>query len=137
MQNQIPHVDNIHDKQQIIRYVINGIIATAVHFCVLTFNLHVLNILSAGLSNLLAAIAGITTSFLGSRYYVFEKTDGSFFHQLGKFIFLYASIACLHGLILFLWTDNWHFDYKLGFLIATGMQVLFSYWGNKFLVFNK
>jgi putative flippase GtrA len=137
MQNQIPLIENANQKQQIIRYVINGIVATIVHFGVLTFNLQVLNIPSAGLANLFAAGAGITTSFLGSRYYVFEKTDGSFFHQLGKFIVLYVSIACLHGLILFLWTDDWHFDYRLGFLIATGMQVIFSYWGNKFLVFNK
>jgi len=136
MQSSIPHIDNTHSKQQITRYAINGAVATAVHFSVLTFNLQVLSFPSAGLANLLAAVAGISTSFLGSRYYVFDKTDGSFFHQLGKFILLYAMIACLHGLILFVWTDRWHFDYKLGFLIATATQVSLSYLGNKKLVFN-
>lgn len=137
MQSQILHVDNTGHKRQLIRYVINGIVATAVHFSVLTFNLKVLGMQSAGMANLLAAVVGIGTSFLGSRYYVFRKTDGSIIHQASKFILLYVMIACLHGLILYGWTDNWHFDYRLGFLIATGVQVLLSYWGNKVLVFNK
>lgn len=137
MQSQILPTDRAAHKQQLIRYIINGIVATAVHFAVLTFNLKVLGMPSAGVANLLAAVVGICTSFVGSRYYVFRKTDGSIIHQVSKFILLYASIACLHGLILFGWTDNWHLDYRLGFLIATMVQVLLSYWGNKVLVFNK
>jgi putative flippase GtrA len=137
MQSQILQGDNTGHKQQIIRYVINGVVATAVHFAVLTFNLKVLGIQSAGVANLLAAVVGISTSFLGSRYFVFRKTNGSILHQASKFVVLYAMIACLHGLILYGWSDNLHLDYRWGFLIATVMQVLFSYWGNKILVFNK
>jgi putative flippase GtrA len=137
MQNQILHTDNIGHKQQIIRYVINGLVATAVHFSILTFNLKVLGIQSAGVANLLAAVGGISMSFLGSRYFVFRKTDGSLAHQASKFILLYALIASLHGLILYGWTDRWQLDYRLGFLIATTVQISLSYWGNKVLVFNK
>lgn len=136
MQIHTPRIDHDSQKQLLIRYVINGIVATAVHFSVLTFNLSVLGLQSAGVANLLAAIVGISTSFLGSRYYVFAITEGSFAHQLSKFILLYATIACLHGLILFAWTDSWHFDYRMGFLIATAVQVSLSYFGNKILVFN-
>jgi putative flippase GtrA len=137
MQSQNLHIDSTGPRQQLIRYVINGIVATAVHFSVLTFNLKVLGMHSAGIANMLAAVVGIGTSFLGSRYFVFKKTDGSIIHQASKFVLLYALIACLHGLILYGWTDSWHFDYRLGFLIATVVQVLLSYWGNKVLVFNK
>ena len=39
---------------EIVRYVLNGLVATAVHFAVLAFNLHVLVFPSAGLANLVA-----------------------------------------------------------------------------------
>lgn len=137
MRSDASFIDPPPKKQQLIRYIINGLVATAVHFSVLTFNLDVLGFQSAGVANLFAAIAGIGTSFLGGRYYVFENKDGSFAHQLGKFVLLYATIACLHGLILLVWTDSMHLDYRAGFLLATAVQVSLSYFGNKLLVFNR
>ena len=44
---------------QFFRYVVNGLLATAIHFSVLTFNLNVLGIGSAGVANGIAAIFGI------------------------------------------------------------------------------
>jgi len=118
------------------RYVVNGLVATAVHYSVLVFNLNVLSVPSAGMANFIAAIFGITVSFLGSRYFVFQKTDGSILNQMLKFGSLYFAIAILHGLVLFVWTDLMGFDYREGFLIATALQVSLSYFGNKKLVFN-
>ena len=103
-------------QAQAARYVVNGIVATAVHYAVLQFNLSVLRIPSAGLANLFAAVVGIATSFLGS--------------------LLYACIAVLHGTVLWLWTDLNHFDFHIGFLLATAVQVALSFWGNKALVFR-
>lgn len=126
-------------KQQaaeVSRYVINGLVATAVHYGVLTVNLELLQFKSAGLANFVAATFGIATSFLGSRYYVFNRTTESILQQALKFSGLYGAIAALHGLLLFAWTD-WHgLDYRFGFLFATGIQVSLSYIGNKFLVFK-
>lgn len=122
--------------QEIVRYSINGLVATAVHYGVLTFNLQVIEIPSAGLSNLVAAIFGISASFLGSRHFVFAATGEPIFKQAIKFSGLYGAIALLHGLVLLLWTDWYGLDYRLGFLIATAIQVLLSYLGNKFLVFR-
>jgi len=121
---------------ELVRYVINGVIATAVHYGVLSFNLDVLNFPSAGLANLAAAVFGISTSFLGSRYFVFPKTGEAITTQAIKFSGLYGAIAVLHGLVLLVWTDWLGLDYRLGFLIATGFQVSLSYIGNKFLVFK-
>ena len=122
--------------QQSVRYLINGLVATAAHFVVLTFNLEVLGWGSAGIANLVAAVFGITVSFLGSRYFVFQGSREPLFKQVYRFIFLYAAIALLHGALMYVWTDHYRLNYIAGFVVATGMQVLCSYWGNKRMVFK-
>lgn len=124
------------NTREIIRYGINGLAATALHYGALTFNLKVIGMTSAGLANLIAAVFGISASFFGNRYFVFPATGESIVRQAVKFSGLYGAIAILHGLVLLLWADWCGFDYSLGFLIATGMQVSLSYFGNKFLVFK-
>ncbi len=116
--------------------MINGIVATTVHYGVLSFNLNILGVASAGAANLVAAIFGILVSFLGNRYFVFNKTEDGLLKQALKFSSLYGAIAILHGIILFVWSDWMRFDYRVGFLIATAFQVSLSYWGNKKMVFS-
>ena len=122
--------------QQSVRFLINGLVATVVHFAVLTFNLKVLDWGSAGIANLVAAVFGITASFLGSRYFVFQGSREPWFKQVYRFIFLYTAIALLHGGLMYLWADHYNLNYVAGFIVATGMQVLCSYWGNKRMVFK-
>lgn len=119
-----------------LRYAINGLVATAVHYGALTVNLSLLGFKSAGLANFVAAIFGIATSFLGSRYYVFNQTTESIQQQALKFSGLYGAIAALHGLFLLVWADWYDLDYRVGFIFATIIQVSLSYLGNKFLVFK-
>lgn len=126
---------NIQTKE-LVRYGINGCLATLIHYAVLTINLNIFLMSSAGMANLIASIFGITFSFIGNRYFVFNETDGSLLKQVLRFSSLYGAIAILHGLVLFLWTDWFRFDYRIGFLIATAMQVSLSYVGNKKMVFN-
>lgn len=123
--------------EQVVRFGINGLVAAAVHFALLYFNLHVVGLRSAGLANLLAAVGGVTTSFFGSRYFVFRAPEQALMTQAARFGALYAAIALLHGAILLLWTDVGHHDYRVGFLLATGLQAVLSYTGNRFLVFRK
>lgn len=122
---------------EFVRYLINGVAAATVHFAFLYWILNGLGLQSAGVSNLMASIGGISASFLGSRFFVFRATHQSAAGQAGRFLILYAMVAALHGLILLVWTDIGHRDYRIGFLIATGLQVILSYCGNRFLVFNK
>jgi len=121
---------------ELARYIVNGVFATAIHFGVLTFNLKVLYIPYAGVANLIAAVFGIATSFIGSRYFVFQGHQESLRVHFIRFTALYVLIAMLHGLVLLIWTDWWALDYKIGFLLATTMQVSISYFGNKKLVFK-
>lgn len=108
----------------------------AAHFATLTFLVSVVGVHSAGLANLGAALVGISVSFLGNRYFVFRSYNEPIFEQAAKFAGLYAATGAVHGLTLFLWSDVWAFDYRFGFLIATGIQVVLSFYGNKNLVFK-
>lgn len=121
---------------EILRYGVNGILATVVHYAVLTFNLQVLSMPSAGLANMVAAVFGISTSFLGSRYFVFRHTKEGILTQAAKFGGLYGVFALVHGIVLFLWSDWTGYDYRQGFLLATAVQIAGSYLGNKFLIFK-
>lgn len=121
---------------ELARYVINGIAATIVHYGVLTLNLEWLGFRSAGAANLVAAFFGITASFLGSRYCVFRNRSASIWQQAAGFGSLYGAIAVLHGAVLWVWTDWWGFDHRVGFCIATALQMSLSYLGNKYLVFK-
>ncbi|MGS5086878.1 GtrA family protein [Hydrogenophaga sp. A37] len=122
---------------QLVRYVVNGLVATAVHYTVLRFCLEVLQMDSAGLANMLAAPVGIATSFLGNRYYVFQHRDTAIVQQALRFLALYAAIAALHGGLLYAWTDHLHLNYSVGFLIAVGLQVVLGYLAGKYLIFGR
>ena len=124
------------DLDEVSRYIINGLVATFVHYAILTINMEILDMKSAGIANLIAATCGITISFFGSRYFVYRNHNGTIFNHAVKFGLLYAFIAMLHGFVLFVWTDIYTFSYHIGFLLATLLQVSLSYIGNKVLVFK-
>jgi putative flippase GtrA len=117
------------------RYAVNGAAATALHYAVLRTCLEGFHFPSAGMANFVAALFGISASFAGSRWFVFKKGTKPVLQQATLFMVLYGSVACLHALLLFVWTDLWGFDYTIGFAIAIAVQVSASYSGNKYLVF--
>ena len=123
-------------KSEIVRYIANGLVATSVHYAVLNLNILILNIESVGIANFIAAIFGIITSFLGSRYFVYKEHTNGFSSQAVRFILLYSLIAILHGFVLYIWSDVYSLSYHLGFVVATVLQVSLSYIGNKVLVFK-
>ena len=119
------------------RFVVNGLTAAAVHFAMLTLLIEVAELPSAGLANVIAALFGITASFIGNRYFVFRGHANGIGSQLWRFGALYLLMAGLHGGVLYVWTDLLRLDYRIGFLIASALQMLLSYSGNKLLVFVK
>ena len=133
------------------RFVVNGLVATGVHFGALTFGLEVLHIPLAALANFfdsilspiaamanfLAALFGITASFIGNRYFVFRGHSESLVAQATRFVGIYLLIACLHAGLLFIITDWLKIDFRIGFVVATAMQMTISYFGNRHLVFAK
>ncbi|MCO5546291.1 GtrA family protein [Xylella fastidiosa] len=114
-------------RGQLLRYLLNGLVATAVHYTILRFTLEVLGLHSAGLANGIAAIFGIIVSFIGNRYFVFRIVQVPLAKQALLFILTYFCIALIHTCILYFWTDVYNLNYTLGFLMATAMQVVFSF----------
>ncbi|UYB51736.1 GtrA family protein [Xanthomonas sp. AM6] len=121
---------------EVLRYGLNGVVATLVHYSVLRFNIEVLDFPSVGVANAVAAVFGIGTSFIGSRYFVFRAAQGRVARQGVLFLLVYGVIALLHGSFLYLWTDRYGLDYTIGFILATGMQMAGSFVANKFMVFR-
>ncbi len=123
-------------RAQLLRYLINGLVATTLHFAILAFNLEVLHVASAGLANFVAACIAITFSFFSSRHFVFRAAHAPMLRQAVAFGVLYALLAVAHGVILYLWTDRAGLDYRIGFLLGACVQVAGSFIGNKLLVFK-
>jgi putative flippase GtrA len=118
------------------RYIVNGLFATIIHYAMLTVNIEIIGFKSAGLANFVAAFFGIFASFMGNRYFVFKAFEKSFLNQSVMFILLYSLIAIVHGVILYVWTDLYYLDYRIGFVIASVVQFILSFSGNKLLVFK-
>ena len=123
--------------REMLRYSINGFIATILHYSVLFFCLEIAELRSAGFANLLASTIGISLSFLGNRYFVFCRYEVGIITQAAKFIGLYSTIAIMHGGVLYLWTDRLGLNYNIGFVIAVFIQFLLGYFGGKQFVFNQ
>jgi putative flippase GtrA len=119
-----------------VRYIINGLFATSIHYIALTINIEIYDMKSAGIANFIAALFGISISFLGNRYYVFRSRNKPLVNQSIMFFGLYTLISLIHGAVVYLWTDLQGFDYRLGFIIASVIQFIISYLGNKLLVFR-
>jgi putative flippase GtrA len=120
----------------LIRFAINGVVATLLHFSVLTLLICQTENISAGLANGFAALFGITCSFFGARYFVFKNTLTPVLNQLTQFYLLYLAIALIHTGTLYLWSDVFGQHYAAGFVLASGIQVVLSYTGNKEWVFK-
>ncbi|AOA71161.1 MULTISPECIES: GtrA family protein [Stenotrophomonas] len=124
------------DLRQLLRYVINGLVATGVHFAVLSLLVEVVHVPSKGVANLLAAAVAIVASFLGNRFFVFAATQARASKQLWRFVLLYAAIALLNGGLMALWSDLLKFDYRIGFVLISIIQFILSFLGNRLLVFK-
>jgi putative flippase GtrA len=120
---------------EIARYIVNGVAATGVHYFVFVAISNILAPGSAGIANFLASFFGISVSFLGSRYFVFRNWRAPIVTQFIRFGALYAAIAVLSGLTLYVWSDVMSLNKTIGFLIGVFLQVVFSYVGGRRLVF--
>jgi putative flippase GtrA len=124
------------ELRQLLRYVVNGLVATGVHFVVLAFLVEVAQVPSKGVANLAAAAVAIVSSFLGNRFFVFAATHSRASGQLWRFVLLYAAIALLNGGLMALWSDLLKLDYRAGFVLISIVQFILSFLGNRLLVFK-
>jgi putative flippase GtrA len=116
---------------RLYRFIVNGIVATAVNYVVLVACIEGLGWSSAGIASLAASACGISASFLGNRYFVFDGTGSKVVPQAGKFLALYVALALLQSAILMVWTDQLGLSYQSGFVLATAVQFCISYLGSR------
>jgi putative flippase GtrA len=123
-------------SSQFRRYVVNGIVATAVNFAVLALCVDALGVRPVLLAAFAASACGIASSFAGNRWFVFRQRERALLPQATRFVALYAATALLHAAMLAVWSDLLALDYRWGFLLATGVQFVAGYAGNRVLVFK-
>ena len=109
---------------------------TLVHYSVFYSFYRILGVPSAALGNALGATCGITSSFIGSRYFVFPKRRRHLGRELECFLALYAAIALVNAVVMLLWTDVGRLNYNVGFTLAVVLQGVLAFLGNRYLVFN-
>ena len=119
---------------RILRFVLNGLLATAVHYAVLAGLIEGVGMASAALANAFAAVCGISVSYAGNRNFVLRSRAPH--RRAGpRFLAGYAAVVLLHGGAMALWADIGGLDYRIGFLLFTGMAAVLTYLLNRFFVF--
>jgi putative flippase GtrA len=121
---------------QFARFVINGLVASGVYFSILSLCIELLQFRSAAVAAVVASAIGIVVSYLGNRHFVFGSSDQPMRGQFFRFIALYGVVAAIHSGVLLVWSDYLGLDYRIGFLIATALQIAVTFVGNKRLVFR-
>jgi len=119
------------------RYVLNGFVATAVHY--IFFNLFIyLNLFNYyATSNFLAAFIGIFSSFIGNRYFVFRRREHNLIRQYLTFLFMYTSILLIGSFAVLILSDFYKVNHQISFFAAALIQFFLSYYGNKFIIFRR
>tara|TARA_B100000787_G_scaffold98921_1_gene72976 strand:+ start:664 stop:1089 length:426 start_codon:yes stop_codon:yes gene_type:complete len=122
--------------QEIFLFLINGFLATLVHFVTLTLFVNFAG-LSFGASNFISFLVGAISSFLGNKFFVFKvKNKFRTTSQFIKFLFLYLTLAFEHGIALYWWSDINEYNYIVGFLLIAMLNMAISFIINKYIIFN-
>ncbi|HYN55504.1 MAG TPA: GtrA family protein [Methylotenera sp.] len=117
------------------RFLLNGLVATAVNYGVLVILIEYVGIRYTGFASLLSAIAGISISFIGNRVFVF-RSKAPIVMELIRFKMVYVGTALFQALCMALWSDMLSLNYTLGFVTVTAISVFVSYFSNRSFVFK-
>ena len=119
-----------------MRFGINGVVATAVHYATFTLLYLYAGVNLAALANFPAVCAGIAVSFVGNRRFVFRSASPAWEDEAVRFGALYGALGLVHVAILFIGTDVLSVDATVTFALATITQVFCSYIGARIWVFS-
>ncbi len=120
-------------------YIINGGIATIIHYIALLIMIDIIKISSAGKASFLASVIASTCSFIGNKYFVFHanfNNQSSQIPQIFRFVLLYCILALFHGGFLFIWTDKLFYNFTNGFIIVLLLQAVVGYLVGNHYVFK-
>jgi len=118
-----------------LRFIVNGVAATATHYVALMVLAEWLGGRPVGLMNLLAAALGVAVSYLGNHHFVFRSTRRQR-DTLGRFLGAYGLTTLAHGLLMGAWADLAGLPTTPGFVAITGMTAFANYLVGRFWVFE-
>ena len=118
------------------RFVISGIISTLIHFSFLFIFVEILSIFSVGLSNLIAAFFGISSSFILNNFFVFRKSFKGILKTYLKFVLSNIFVIFATSFLFVIWSDLLSFDYRIGFVLIYGLIAIFNFYFYKNLIFK-
>lgn len=120
---------------RVIRFGLNGVAATAVHYAILVALVEGAGLGSVGLASAFAAAGGIAVSYLGNHYYVL-RADIAHHKAAPRFLVCYAIVIGLHTGLMTIWADWAGLSYSLGFVLFTAIGATLTYLLNRFYVFR-
>lgn len=118
------------------RFLINGMFATALHFGILFSLIEICGLTAVGVANGLASLCGTAGSYIGCKYFVFDRRLPSM-QTLPKFLLLYAAVALVHAMVLTVWSDILCLNYSFGFIISTAIATVLAFFGSRSFVFSE
>lgn len=117
---------------QFVQHLLTGVLATAAHFIVMWVALSVQ--LLPALATTIGFIAGATTRFLFSYFYVFEPENAVVYALPHFFLALALQMAINAGLLTLLLSTN--FPVWPSQVLITGMLTVINFMAHKYWVFK-
>lgn len=123
-------------RRQVILFILNGGMATVVHFSVLFLLIELFHVPSLVWANLTAGAVAITCSFMGNKYIVFNSHNEVMLHQLLKFVLVYICALFFHTFAIYELSSVYGIDYRVAFVVASFLVIMFTFLSNKLMVFK-
>ena len=120
---------------RVLRFGLNGVTATAVHYAVLAALVEGAGTRPVALASGLAALCGIAVSYFGNRRFVLRAATPH--RKAGpRFLACYAAVIGLHTGLMGIWADWAKLNYSAGFVLFIALAACVTYLSNRFYVFR-
>jgi len=129
-------LDQFPFLKQFIKFCFVGGTAAIINFSVLTFLVELLGVWYV-FANLCGGFISAIFNFFSNKFWTFRNQElgKKAFKQGFKFIFVMVSSVILNTLFIFLITEFIGFDYRLSWVIATGLITFWNFTLNRFWTF--
>jgi len=89
------------------------------------------------MGNVFAFLITCILNYTLSRKWVFERTGERKRVEFFLFMFFVTCGLLISQLVMWIGVDQWHIDYRISKVIATGFVVIWNFFTRKYLVFNR
>lgn len=127
------------DKEEIIRYIIIGVLTTIISlgtYYISTLFLNVENKIELQICNIISWILAVTFSYILNRIYVF-KSKNKVLQEVIKFYLARISTLIIDMLFMFIFVSQLSINDKISKLIVQVIIFISNYILSKFIVFKK